>query len=107
MTTEVKANWKALAAKAVEEGYFPGSWEGMLRKSIERANPALVKELGADFPAYLIVCTARARDLNETLLEQGTPPQDARNLALQDLLENGVSLEDRQETTPESDSAGD
>ena len=39
----------------------------------------------------------------QRLLDEGTPPQTARDLALAELLENADPPEDRLETTPESD----
>lgn len=95
-------NWKTLADKMKADGYTAGSWEAMLRKAVERANPDLVKELGTDYPFWAIVRTQQARNLYHRLMDEGTPAQDARNLALDELLENGAArADDRLETTPE------
>jgi hypothetical protein len=79
--------WAQRAAEAVKAGYLPGnSWEGMLRRSLERTRPELVKELGSELKAYLQVQVASALDLLERLESQGTPPEAAREAALKQLL---------------------
>jgi|GEM_PF-3646269 len=96
MTT---VNWKAEAEKAKADGYVSGHWEILLRQSIERKNPALVKELGSDFQAYLIVQTSRAVDLYSNLIDEGTDPQTARELAMSELLESGDPVSPAQAET--------
>lgn len=82
-------NWaqQAQAILAKGEGYQKGNqWEGMLRRSLQRTNPQLVKELGNDLDNYLIVRTWGAMDLANRLEDQGTPPETARSLAINELL---------------------
>ena len=58
----------------------------MFRRSVERCRPKLVEELGDEFEAYLQVRTADAMRMYDGLIEQGTPAEVARELAIVDLL---------------------
>lgn len=81
------SEWQKWAAEARKAGYEPGGeWENLLRKSVRRARPKLVKELGDDFEAYLQVQAARAERQYRMLIEQGTPPDIAAELARSELL---------------------
>src|SRR5262245_37988625 len=78
--------WKARAERARQEGYLAGnSWERMLERSLRRTRPSLVAELeqSHELPEYLQVMTHRAMSLAESLEDQGTPPEVARELAMQ------------------------
>lgn len=89
-------NWKALADKAVEEGYQPGNeWEAMLRRHLNRCFPERVKELGPNLESYLRAATFEAMLFAERLEEQGTPNQDAEELALRQLLPTAPDEIDR------------
>lgn len=80
----METNWKKLAEKAVQEGYQQGNqWETSLRKSLE---PELMTELGPDLDSFLIARTHRAQMQFETLTEQGTDPQTAKELVQSELL---------------------
>lgn len=97
------ANWTQLAEQAVKDGYQGSSWEGLLRRALERSNPKLVAELGAEFPDYLKVKAHQAVEMYSRLTEEGTDPGTARELALDELLGNGAPREDRLETTRDED----
>lgn len=80
------SQWQRMAAEAIENGYQPGnSWERSLKRHLERLFPELVKELGSDLESYLQVQTHDAMDLATRLEDEGTPPQMARELAMQRL----------------------
>ena len=81
--------WKELAKQEIKAGYIPGSWQGLLDRSLQESRPELVKELGEDYQSYLIVQVAAARQAQQDLLEQGTNPQTARELAMRELLNPG------------------
>ena len=84
------ADWQATAARLIRNGYAPGNaWENLLRRSLAASNPGLERELGPACPAYLAVRTARAKEMYERLLGQGTDPQTARELAMAELLSGG------------------
>lgn len=80
-------NWQNQANEAIKNGYQPGnSWETLLRNSLMADRPELAKEMGNDLEAYLQVMTNNAMEFEETLLDQGTPPELARELTMQQLL---------------------
>lgn len=91
MATKTSSNWKARAQKELKAGYIAGSWQGMLDRALRENRPELVKELGQDYQNYLIVMVAQARDHQQTLLQQGTNPHAARELAIQDLMSHAAS----------------
>lgn len=67
--------------------YRPGNqWETLLRRAVARDRPQLAKELGAELEPYLRVRTADALTQYEQLVDQGTPPDTAREIALAELL---------------------
>ena len=80
--------WKELAQAARTEGYVPGPWQALLRSHLMRLFPELVTELRSkgDLESYLQVKTWSALDYQETMIEQGTPPDLARSEALEQLL---------------------
>ena len=80
-------DWKAKAA-ALKDYPAGNPWEQMLRRALLRANPRLVGELAAtkDLEPYLRVMTAGAMDYADQLEKQGTPPDVARELAMEYLL---------------------
>lgn len=79
-------NWKASAQRAQAEGYLPGNhWEQMLRRGMNDSLKVELQRTG-DLEAYLQTRTHRAMEEYDRLLEEGTPPQTARELALEDLL---------------------
>ncbi len=47
--------------------------------------PEMVKELGEDYKSFLIAKTQSAFNQYESLLEAGTPPQEASELAKAEL----------------------
>src|SRR5262245_8803445 len=81
--------WKERAERARQEGYLPGNgWERMLERSLRRTRPNLVAELeqSQSLPEYLQVMTHNAMNLAERLEDQGAPPEVAREMAMQQLL---------------------
>ena len=93
MTATLQTNWKAKAKEAIQAGYQAGNpWERMLEGQMNRCCPQLVRDLGSDLQPYLQVRTSDAMDQEELMLDQGTDPQIARELALTALLE--VPLEE-------------
>lgn len=79
--------WAEKAQRERAKGYRPGNhWERQLRKHLTEIFPALVKELGKDFENYLQSITADVMELYQTMLDQGTDPQAARELAMAELL---------------------
>ena len=92
----MKTDWKRLAAKAIQEGYLSGNpWELDLKRHLERLFPALVKELGPAFPHDLQVQTSNAMDFEDQILDSGTHPETARELARDRLLPKPPDEEDR------------
>ena len=89
MTTPTLKTWNQRAEEAIQAGYEPGGpWEMMLKRHMMSCFPALVAELEAtgSFVPYLQTMTASAKDLYATMLEQGTKPMAARELAMDRLL---------------------
>ncbi len=80
-------NWKQLAEEAMAEGFLPGRTKHLLDDYLQKNKPELVKELGADYQDYLTVRAVRALKMQETLEDQGTEPETARELAQAELLE--------------------
>ena len=79
--------WKELAEEARADDYQPGNhWERMLDRHLKANFPALVKELGKQYQDYLQARTNEVMNLEVTMIHQGTDPQAARELAMQDLL---------------------
>jgi hypothetical protein len=87
--SKTKTNWQRVAKQAIANGYQPGNaWETILRKSLERNRPELVKQLGNNLEHYLQAKTSRAQEMYETMVsEQGMPGEVARELAMNELLE--------------------
>jgi hypothetical protein len=88
MAAEKKSDWKRWAAEAIEEGYLPGNrWEAWRMKYLRENQPELVKELEADgdLKEMVQVQTWRAMKLQESLEDEGTPPETAQELALANL----------------------
>lgn len=74
--------WTEQAARLKD--YRPGNaWESLLRRAM---SPAKAAELGPDLEPFLRVQTSRALDQYELMLDQGTAPQVAQELARADLL---------------------
>ena len=93
-------DWKALAAEALKQGYLKNNpWERMLRRHLLRLFPELVEELQQErsLEAYLQAQTYDAMCYAERLEDQGTPPEVARELALERLLPRPADEEDRPE----------
>lgn len=82
----MKVNWKAEAAKAREQGHIPGGpWEKSLERHLQNNCPKLVKELGEDLPSFLQATTFQAGERMGELLDQGTNPESAQELALNEM----------------------
>lgn len=84
-------SWKDQAKAILLQGDYLQSnpWQTMLQRHLERLFPKLVTELKAagDYQAYLVVQTSAALDLNVRLVnEDGSHPEDAREMALAQLL---------------------
>ncbi len=80
--------WSEGAAQAIKDGYLPGSWQPMLDRYLKENFPNLVQELEAlgDYENYLVTRVEGAREKQSLMIEQGTAPQAARELALAELL---------------------
>jgi len=86
-------NWQTRSDELVKLGFPRGRpWESQLKTHLEGNFPQLVKELGKSLPAYLHTRASEASEMYETLTEQGTPPEVARELALKDLLPEPAEL---------------
>lgn len=82
-----KTNWQQAAETALQEGYRPGNaWERMLDRHVQRFLPELRAELAQDYQAYLQVTTHGAKELYHRLLDEGSDPMAARELAMAQLL---------------------
>ncbi len=83
-------DWKSRAEKALASGYVRGNpWEQMLRRHLHRNYHQLVVEFqnARCFGSYLIVRTNEALNRVDELESQGTSPESARELALNELLQ--------------------
>ena len=90
--------WKQRAAEAIKAGYQPGNgWERMLERHLKGMFSDLVKELGSDLKHYLAVQTNDALEMYHRLTEQGTNPEAARELAMQQLLPKTPDEQDQPE----------
>lgn len=83
-------SWKDQAKAILLSGDYlqGGPWQLMLQRHLERLFPKLVQDLKAagDYPSYLMVQTSAALDLYAKLANEGSHPEDARELALAQLL---------------------
>ena len=80
--------WKQRAAEARKEGYLPGNaWELQADRHYQRCFPALVKELGKEYKDFLQVKTSAALDLMDNLIDSGTHPEAAWELARAELFQ--------------------
>lgn len=90
--------WKQRAEEAKQAGYQPGNaWEKQLAKHLQDLFPEKFKELKGDLEAYLQVMTASAMQRAADLEDQGTSPEVARELAMQELLQPPPEEEDQPE----------
>ena len=90
--------WGQRARQAVQEGYRPGNpWEKSLQRHLEQNFLDQVRELrrSGELKAYLQVMTWAAMQLAESLEERGTPPDVARELALDQLLPTPPEQQDQ------------
>ena len=79
--------WKEAAERARQAGYHPGNpWERMLRKHLLLHFPNLAHELGPELNDYLQAEVHRVMTMEDQLLDGGTDPQAARELAMAELL---------------------
>ncbi len=89
--------WTNLANQArASDHYYPGNqWERMFRRHIETSFPTLAKSLGSELEAYCQVQTNDAMNLSITLHHQGTPADQADELALHGLMRRTPAEQDR------------
>src|SRR5262245_35618249 len=72
MSDKSPATWTQRARLAREQGYLPGNpWERLLRRTIERTRPYLLRQLGPEAESYLQVRVAGAMELAERLEDRG------------------------------------
>jgi hypothetical protein len=91
-------DWKRWAKDLMDKGHQRNvQWEIMLKNHLRRCFPDLLAELQAEriVAPYLIVKTASAMELANRLMDQGTPPDTARSLALEELLPVPPEEQDR------------
>jgi hypothetical protein len=91
--------WKEAADRARRLGYVVGTWQALLERSLERSRPEVLAQLKQDghLADFLMAEAASALDLQSKLEEDGTPPETARELALDQLLVNPIEEQDRPE----------
>lgn len=74
-------------------------WMELLRENLRTCHPEKLAELAAtdDLTAYLTVMTNSAAEQYQTMIEAGMTPETAKELALNQLLQQTPTDEDRSE----------
>jgi hypothetical protein len=79
--------WKTRAEELIRRGYQPGNqWEKELGRSLKAGRPEFVAELGGELNHYLQVMSSQAMEMFNRMVQQGTPPDVAKEVVREEFL---------------------